>query len=85
MTQQKNCIDFADEMESDLGFIRTLVEAAIDKSHFYLSNRTLLGLHGDILIHQAQEIEGLLVLAERFLDKASENTDSAYELLRAAV
>lgn len=84
MAQKKSHLELADELESDLGFIRTLVGAAIDKSHFYLANQALLGPHGDILIHQAQEIEGLLSLAERFLDRASENTDCAYELLRMA-
>lgn len=54
----------------------------MDKTHFYLANQALLGQHRDILIYQAQEIEGLLSLAERFLDRTVENTDSACALLR---
>lgn len=83
MTQKKDYIDLADEMESDIKFIRALLGAAVDKTHFYLANQALLGQHREILIHQAQEIEDLLSLAEQFLDRTAENTDSAYELLRA--
>lgn len=82
MMQQKDQLDLADEISSDIGYIRTLMEAAVDKTHFYLANQALLGQHRDILIYQAQEIEGLLSLAERFLDRTVENTDSACALLR---
>lgn len=84
MTQEKDYIDLADEMESDIRFIRTLLGAAVDKTHFYLGNPALLGPHGEILSCQTQEIEGLLSLAERLLDRTLKNTDSAYALLRAA-
>lgn len=82
MMQQKDQLDLADEITSDIGYIRTLMEAAVGKTHFYLANQALLGQHRDILIYQAQEIEGLLSLAERFLDRTAENTDSACALLR---
>lgn len=84
MTQEKDYIDLADEMESDIRFIRTLLGAAADKTHFYLASPALLGPHGDILSCQAQEIEELLALAGRLLDRTAENTDSVYALLRGA-
>lgn len=84
MTQEKDYIDLADEMESDIRFIRTLLGAAVDKTHFYLANQALLGPHQEILTCQAQEIEELLALAGRLLDRTLQNTDRAYELLRGA-
>lgn len=84
MTQEKDYIDLTGEMESDIQFIRTLLGAAVDKTHFYLANPALLGPNREILTCQAQEIEGLLALAERFLDRTLKNTNSAYALLRAA-
>lgn len=84
MTQEKDYIDLADEMESDIKFIRTLLGAAVDKTHFYLASPALLGPHREILNFQAQEIEELLSLAERLLDRTLKNADSAYALLRAA-
>jgi len=84
MTQKKDYIDLADEMESDIRFIRTLLGAAVDKTHFYLANPALLGPHRDILNHQAQEIEELLALAEGLLDRTLKNADCAYALLRVA-
>ena len=84
MTQEKDYIDLADEMESDIKFIRTLLGAAVDKTYFYLDNPALLGPHREILSCQAQEIEELLALAGRLLDRTLKNTDSAYALLRAA-
>lgn len=84
MTQEKDYIDLADEMESDIRFIRTLLGAAVDKTHFYLAGPALLGPHQEILTCQAQEIEELLALAGRLLDRTLQNTDRAYELLRGA-
>ena len=84
MTQEKDYIDFADEIDSDIRFIRTLLGAAVDKANFYLANPALLGPHREILNCQAQEIEELLALAQRLLDRTLENTDCAYALLRAA-
>lgn len=75
MAKQKDILDLMDELISDLAFMRTLAEAAIDKSHFYLANQSLLGPHRDFLIRQAKEIEDLLVLAEQFLDRSSENME----------
>ena len=84
MTQEKDYIDLADEMESDIRFIRTLLGAAVDKTHFYLAGPALLGPHQEILTCQAQEIEELLALGGRLLDRTLQNTDRAYELLRGA-
>lgn len=84
MTQKKDYIDLADEMESDIRFIRTLLGAAVDKTHFYLAGPALLGPHQEILTCQAQEIEELLALAGRLLDRTLKNADCAYALLRAA-
>lgn len=84
MAQEKDYIDLADEIDSDIRFIRTLLGAAVDKSHFYLGNQALLGPQRDVLIFQAQEIEGLLTLAERLLDRTLKNTDRAYAFARGA-
>lgn len=84
MAQEKDYIDLADEMESDIRFIRTLLGAAVDKTHFYLAGPALLGPHRAILSCQAQEIEELLSLAEELLDRTLKNANSAYALLRAA-
>ena len=84
MMQQKDQLDLADEITSDIGYIRTLMEAAVDKTHFYLAGPALLGPHQEILTCQAQEIEELLALAGRLLDRTLQNTDRAYELLRGA-
>ena len=84
MTQEKDYIDLADEMVSDIRFIRTLLGAAMDKTSFYLGNPALLGPHREILSCQAQEIEELLALAGRLLGRTLNNTDRAYALLRAA-
>lgn len=60
MTQEKDYIDLADEMASDIRFIRTLLGAAMDKTSFYRGNPALLGPYREILSCQAQEIEELL-------------------------
>lgn len=81
MKTQKDPMDVADALASDLDYLRTLLCAAEDKVRFYLSNRNLLGSCNELLALQARELDGLLALAERFLGKMEQEMDTVTDLL----
>lgn len=81
MDEKKDLCGLADTMAYDIGFIRSLVGAAMDKAHFYLSNQALLGPYRDILTHHALETEDLLVLALNLLEKTDKSMSGITDFL----
>ena len=81
MTTQKDAIDIADALSNDIGYMQTLLWAAQDKVHFYLSNKSLLGDCDKLLSFQARELGGLLDLAGQFLGKMEQEMKNVTDLL----
>ena len=73
--------DVADSFSEDLTFMRTLLGAAQDKAVFYLENRKLLGPQCELLYICARELDDLLALAGRFLDRMEGQLDTVTDLL----
>lgn len=73
--------DVADGLAASIDYMRTLLSAAQDKAVFYLENRKLLGPQGELLYICAKELDDLLVLAGRFLDKMDGQVGTAMDLL----
>lgn len=73
--------DVADRLSEDLAYMRTLLSAAQDKTVYYLENRKLLGPRGELLYLCAEELDDLLALAERFLDKIDGQMGTVADLL----
>lgn len=81
MSTKKDPKDVADQLISDVDYIHTLLGAAEDKVNFYLGNRNLLGPQGELLYSCARELENLLVLMERFLERVDGELESATDWL----
>ncbi len=84
MNAKKDPTDIADALASDLDYMRTLLGAAADKTLFYLENRKLLGPYEELLYSCAAELDNLLSLARRYLEKMDGEvgtvTDCLYRL-----
>ncbi len=84
MDTKKDPIGAVDEISSDIDYMRTLLNAATDKTVFYLENRKLLGPYGELLYSCAAELDNLLCLARRYLEKMDGEvgtvTDCLYRL-----
>lgn len=84
MNGKTDAIDVADELLNSVGYMRTLLGAARDKVQFYLSNGPQLGPYRELLAQHAAEMDDLLELIERFLDKLEGQVDTVTDLLYAA-
>lgn len=73
--------DIADQLSGDVTYMQTLLGAAQDKVQLYLSNRHLLGPCEELLFLQARELDDLLALAERFLERIDGELETATDLL----
>lgn len=82
--EQKDLRGIADGLAADLDYACTLTSAAGDKIIFYLENRKLLGPYRDLLSSHALELENLVCLTGRFLERMNGKvrtlTDLAYEI-----
>lgn len=81
MTAKRDPKDVADSLAGNIDYMRTLLGAAGDKVIFYLENKKLLGPYGELLYGCALELENLLSLAERFLERMDGEMETATELL----
>lgn len=81
MNEKIDPIDAADALTSGLRYMRILLRAAEDKVQFYLTNKSLLGPGGELLSLQARELDDLLFLTGRFLDKMEGDMETAADLL----
>ena len=81
MNEKVDPKDVADTFSCNLSYMRTLLRTAGDKVQFYLRNRNLLGPYEELLSLQARDLDDLLALAERFLDRMDEEMDTATDLL----
>lgn len=70
-----------DELSNNACFVRTLLNLAHDKVHFYLSDQKLLGPYRDLLASHARELETLLVLAFRLLGEIEQDAEAVSESL----
>lgn len=71
----------ADTFSYNLAYMRTLLRTAGDKVQFYLRNRNLLGPCEQLLFLQARELDDLLALTERFLDRMDREMGTVSDLL----
>lgn len=81
MNEKIDPIDAADALANDLRYMRILLRTAEDKVQFYLTNKSLLGPGGALLSLQARELDDLLFLTGRFLDKMEGDVETAAGLL----
>ncbi len=81
MDTKKDPIDVADALSSDIDYVRTLLSAAADKTLFYLENRKLLGPYGELLYSCANELDNLLFLVRKYLEKMDGEVEAVSDLL----
>lgn len=76
----ENLTSLMDELSNNACFVRTLLDLAHDRVHFYLSDQKLLGPYRELLASHARELETLLVLAFQLLGQMEQNAEemSAY-------
>ena len=81
MNTKKDPTDIADALASDLDYMRTLLNAAGYKLMFYLENRKLLGPYGELLYSCANELDNLLFLVRKYLEKMDGEVEAVSDLL----
>ena len=77
----ENLTGLMDELSNNACFVRTLLDLAHDKVHFYLADQKLLGPYRDLLASHARELETLLVLAFRLLGEIEQGAEAVSESL----
>ena len=81
MNAKNDLTDIADALASDMNYMGTLLRAAEDKVSFYLRNRKLLSPNGELLYSCALELENLLSLMSRFLDRMDGEVETVTDCL----